>query len=145
MLSSSSNSDLTSASTRSVTDVACALDNPEGFSIEAFEDSLRLYRKINDVSTDDPNCHSYKHALEVLMDAFRLFGSVATLGLVPVVPPNPSPNFPFTCSIRPENVYGSYNGGKDAVVIMHLMRAALAQYSMKKVLLVPRTLISRFF
>jgi FAD synthetase len=45
-------------------------------------------------------------ALDVLDDALRLYG--------------------------PEQVYSSYNGGKDAVVIMHLLRASVAKYSSDK-------------
>ena len=32
----------------------------------------------------------------------------------------------------PQQLFSSYNGGKDAVVIMHLLRAAMAKYSEKK-------------
>ena len=45
---------------------------------------------------------SVKEALQVLADAYRLYGA--------------------------EKVIGSFNGGKDAVVILHLMRAALAAH-----------------
>ena len=42
-------------------------------------------------------------ALDVLDDALRLYG--------------------------PQHIYSSFNGGKDAVVIMHLLRASIAKYS----------------
>lgn len=43
------------------------------------------------------------HALDILNDAIRLYG--------------------------PKQLFSSYNGGKDADVIMHLLRAAMAKYS----------------
>jgi 3'-phosphoadenosine 5'-phosphosulfate sulfotransferase (PAPS reductase)/FAD synthetase len=43
------------------------------------------------------------HALNLLLDAFRLYG--------------------------PDRVFSSYNGGKDADIIMHLLRAVCAKYA----------------
>jgi len=88
-----------------LSDTAASLENPEGFDLDAFEDSYKLYKKLTEGEATKDTEH-YASALGVLTDAFRLYG--------------------------PECVYGSYNGGKDAVVIMHLMRAALAGYSAKK-------------
>ena len=51
--------------------------------------------------------HELHTALQCLENAYRLYG--------------------------PENVIGSYNGGKDAVVILHLMRAVHASYYRKQI------------
>lgn len=62
-----------------------------------------LYTALRNISVDEPILGKAVHtALDVLDNALRLYG--------------------------PENVYSSFNGGKDAVVIMHLLRASVAKY-----------------
>lgn len=68
----------------------------------AYEDALTLYRRLRDDS-DAYISAKVGSALDVLEQAIRLYG--------------------------PAGVFGSYNGGKDAVVVMHLMRAALANHA----------------
>jgi len=71
----------------------------------AQEDSLALYDAI--VSCKDGYISGkLASAMEILSDALRLYG--------------------------PEQLFSSYNGGKDAVVIMHLLRAAVAKYSQER-------------
>ena len=66
------------------------------------EADLEFYNQLK--SCDDKKlASSITSALNVLGDALRLFG--------------------------PRYVVASYNGGKDADVVMHLMRAAVAKYS----------------
>jgi hypothetical protein len=87
------------ATDAALSDVAAGLANPEGHSLAAFEDSYRLYQRLhggNGASCAgsseaaavvvDPNLEAYRDALQVLADAFRLYG--------------------------PACVFGSYNGGK---------------------------------
>lgn len=74
--------------------VAQSLSNPEGHNLEAFADSYRLYQRIHSTSSTEPaptelTLEVYRDALQVLADAFRLYGP--------------------TC------VFGSYNGGKVCV------------------------------
>lgn len=67
--------------------------------------SLLLYYKMRECQ--DSYISSYLNkALDILSDALRLYG--------------------------PNQLFSSYNGGKDAVVIMHLLRAATAKYSEDK-------------
>ena len=105
---------VSSASSGEGSDLARALANPDNFSLTAFDDSYALYQRLTGGAEGQPEADEgavwdmkgmYQSALAVLGDAFRIYG--------------------------PECVYGSYNGGKDAVVIMHLMRAALAEFSVK--------------
>lgn len=71
----------------------------------AQEDSLALYDAI--VSCKDGYISGkLASAMEILSDALRLYG--------------------------PDQLFSSYNGGKDAVVIMHLLRAAVAKYSQER-------------
>lgn len=86
--------------------IGAQLHNPNNHNITAFEDSYSLYLQImkSDIHSKS-NYHPIKGALNVLSDALRIFG--------------------------PECVVASYNGGKDAVAIMHLLRAALAAYSVE--------------
>lgn len=67
--------------------------------------SLELYEKLFNCNDSYINKHITK-ALSSLSDALRLYG--------------------------PEQVLSSYNGGKDADVTMHLLRAAVAKYSRDK-------------
>eukprot|EP00560_Eucampia_antarctica_P005377 CAMPEP_0197836216 /NCGR_PEP_ID=MMETSP1437-20131217/28273_1 /TAXON_ID=49252 ORGANISM="Eucampia antarctica, Strain CCMP1452" /NCGR_SAMPLE_ID=MMETSP1437 /ASSEMBLY_ACC=CAM_ASM_001096 /LENGTH=723 /DNA_ID=CAMNT_0043442225 /DNA_START=216 /DNA_END=2387 /DNA_ORIENTATION=+ len=78
-------------------------DGDAFWSVEAYESSLKLYEEFITGSKDDAYLHPVvQDALEALENAYRLYG--------------------------PQNVIGSYNGGKDAVVIFHLLRAAHAHY-----------------
>lgn len=76
-----------------------------GVNAQAFADALVLYHLFT--TSQDAYISSQIHqALRVLSDAFRLYGA--------------------------NGVFTSFNGGKDAVVIMHLCRAALANYCVAK-------------
>lgn len=66
------------------------------------EDSLQLYEKFRSCS-DRRIAPAINAALDTLADAIRLYG--------------------------PHRLVSSFNGGKDAVVVMHLLRAAMAKYS----------------
>jgi len=67
------------------------------------DDALQLYKALSERSKEDsPLGRAIKQGLGVLTDALRLYGA--------------------------DRVVTSFNGGKDAVVIMHLMRAAMAGY-----------------
>ena len=68
-------------------------------------DDLALYQRLKaDAANDDaPLAGEIAHSLGVMRDAFRLYG--------------------------PERVVSSFNGGKDAVAILHLSLAALAGYN----------------
>lgn len=71
------------------------------WSEDQFHESLELYRQLT--SCDDSYVHpGIKVALNTLDHAYRLYG--------------------------PSSVICSFNGGKDAVVILHLVRAAHAKY-----------------
>jgi 3'-phosphoadenosine 5'-phosphosulfate sulfotransferase (PAPS reductase)/FAD synthetase len=89
--------------------VSSTLQNPNNHNITAFEDSYSLYLQIMEPNKSDRvgfvKNSAARNALMVLKDALRLFG--------------------------PDCVIASYNGGKDAVAIMHLLRAALAAYSVE--------------
>ena len=85
----------------------------DGWSADAYESALNLYNRLIEYcdahENDDTNTaedgnlpHLIMSALDILHQAYRLYG--------------------------PESVIGSYNGGKDACVILHLMRAAYANY-----------------
>lgn len=100
--------------------VAGVGDNPQDavavletstWSPEAYQSALELYDRLMDYCStyDDSDDDSDENlpqlilsALDILHQAYRLYG--------------------------PESVVGSYNGGKDACVILHLMRAAYANY-----------------
>ena len=91
-------------------DAAAALETST-WSPEAYQSALELYDRLMDYCNayDDNDHDSDEHlpqlilsALDILHQAYRLYG--------------------------PESVVGSYNGGKDACVILHLMRAAYANY-----------------
>jgi hypothetical protein len=68
----------------------------------AHKESLQFYHSLRDYK-DSYISSQINSALDTLLDALRLFG--------------------------PSHVFSSYNGGKDADVIMHLLRAAIAKYS----------------
>ena len=73
--------------------------------LKAHQESLDLYHRFR--STKDHYIASQLNsALDILTDALRLYG--------------------------PNQLFSSYNGGKDAVVIMHLLRAVTAKYSADK-------------
>lgn len=74
---------------------------PSEWTLRQYEDALGLYNTLH-ACQDRYLKHELHRALKCLLEAYRLYG--------------------------PENVIGSYNGGKDAVAILHLMRAAKAQY-----------------
>ena len=85
----------------------------DGWSADAYESALNLYNRLIEYcdahENDDTNTaedgnlpHLIISALDILHQAYRLYG--------------------------PESVIGSYNGGKDACVVLHLMRAAYANY-----------------
>lgn len=90
-------------------ELATSLANPDGASLRAFDDSYLLYNKLIGTECGErllpADCAAFNASLSVLVDSFRLFG--------------------------PDKVYGSFNGGKDAVAVLHLMRAAMAAYSVK--------------
>lgn len=73
-------------------------------------DSFRLYNHLRDDTTQyflPPDLFSkIQTALDIIEQGIRLYG--------------------------PSRIFASYNGGKDAVVIMHLFRAALANFVHKK-------------
>ena len=78
-------------------------DQPGVYWLESqFKNSLELYDQLRN-DEEDPHIQD---ALDCLDGAYRLYG--------------------------PEHVIGSYNGGKDAVAILHLMRAAHAHYYFQK-------------
>ncbi|CAN0096245.1 unnamed protein product [Ectocarpus sp. 13 AM-2016] len=81
------------------------LRNPDGVSEAAIQDGLDLYHSI--MACEDPELKgALQEAIQVLNDGLRLYG--------------------------PDQLIGSYNGGKDAVVIMHLHRAAVANYCVQQ-------------
>lgn len=65
-------------------------------------DALQKYNAFLECEDTYISLH-IKSALSSILDTIRLFG--------------------------PEMVFSSFNGGKDAVVVMHLLRAAVAKYS----------------
>jgi len=77
------------------------LQNPSGMRAEVFQEALDLYHRMR-ACRDTYISGEINRALDVLADAYRLYGARA--------------------------VFCSYNGGKDAVVVTHLMRAALARH-----------------
>ncbi|CAM9334039.1 unnamed protein product [Chrysoparadoxa australica] len=80
-----------------------SLANPDNVSLEAFQDALSLHQALSTM-TEPYLGASVAASLNVYEDALRLYG--------------------------PEKLISSYNGGKDAVVIMHLHRAAVAKHSL---------------
>jgi hypothetical protein len=66
-------------------------------------ESLEVYNKLRNCN-DSYISSQVNKALDVLSDSLRLYGI--------------------------EQIFSSYNGGKDADVIMHLLRAAAAKYSL---------------
>lgn len=66
------------------------------------EDSLKLYHQMRECQ-DGYIADKLHSAMDILTDALRLYG--------------------------PDQLFSSYNGGKDAVVIMHILRAVVAKYS----------------
>ena len=97
-----------SASGRAVSStISCCSSEPNAVSSPATatsDDALGLHRALSRGAEADTSLgRAIKHALAVLTDAFRLYG--------------------------PTEVVTSFNGGKDAVVILHLARAALAAHN----------------
>eukprot|EP01039_Chlorochromonas_danica_P009248 gene9248-10211_t len=74
-------------------------------SFYSHHDSLQFYHTLRKCNDSYISKH-VNHALDVLTDSLRLYG--------------------------PDKVFSSYNGGKDADVIMHLLRAVYAKYSHDK-------------
>lgn len=71
-------------------------------SVDDLSDDLALYNFL--LKCDDQTISgTIKRSLDILLQAFRLYG--------------------------PRKIFVSFNGGKDAVVIMHLARAALAKHN----------------
>ncbi len=66
------------------------------------EDPLAFYNNLRDCKDAYLSSH-INQALDTLVDAIRLYG--------------------------PDNVFSSYNGGKDADVIMHLLRAVCGKFA----------------
>jgi FAD synthetase len=77
--------------------------NSEKGSLVEFHAALELYDKLYNCN-DKYISASLKSALSILGDTFRLYGN--------------------------KNVFSSYNGGKDAEVVMHLIRASAAKFSL---------------
>lgn len=78
-------------------------NQPDEESIrKAHEESLELYNRFRSCK-DGFIIKHLNTALDILYDALRLYG--------------------------PQQLFSSFNGGKDAVVIMHLLRAVTARYS----------------
>ncbi len=72
--------------------------------VKIFQDALELSDRI--AACEEKHLRkALNSSMSVLRDALRLFG--------------------------PENFTASFNGGKDAVVVLHLFRAAMAQHSME--------------
>jgi FAD synthetase len=67
-------------------------------------DAAALHARFVDYS-DEPLRHKIDHSIKILEDALRVFG--------------------------PDAVYASFNGGKDACVILHLLRAARHAHAVK--------------
>jgi hypothetical protein len=74
-------------------------------SYNSYTDSLQFYHALRDCNDNYISKH-VNRALDILLDAVRLYG--------------------------PDHVFSSYNGGKDADVTMHLLRAVYAKYSADK-------------
>lgn len=72
-----------------------------GANLEAFADAMALYHLFS-TSEDDYLVRALRPAMRVLRNAYRIYGA--------------------------RGVFTSFNGGKDAVVIMHLSRAVLAKH-----------------
>lgn len=72
------------------------------FNEELHADSLALYEKLRSCN-DAYMSKQLNSALDILSDALRLYGA--------------------------EQLFASYNGGKDAVVVLHLLRAVAAKHA----------------
>eukprot|EP01041_Mallomonas_annulata_P003375 gene3375-6692_t len=83
-------------------DIISQLKNPSSASIKEFRESLQLYHSFKNCN-DSIIGKDLQLSLTIIADALRLYG--------------------------PINLFSSFNGGKDAVVVMHLFRAAIAKYS----------------
>lgn len=72
-------------------------------SLQDFEESAKLYSRLREKpAQDDPFYQRLHRSLDILLEALCLYG--------------------------PSGVIGSFNGGKDAVVVVHLLRAALSHW-----------------
>lgn len=98
--------------------MAGTMNSSQATEVPSFEElqaaSLALYnnlRSCNDGYMSAP----LNSALNILSDALRLYG--------------------------PEQLFASYNGGKDAEVILHLLRAVFAKYSADKGIIIQPKLI----
>ncbi len=72
--------------------------------VKVFQDALELSDRIA-ACEEKHLVPALNSSMSILCDALRLFG--------------------------PEKVTTSFNGGKDAVVVMHLFRAAMARHSLE--------------
>jgi len=87
-----------------------SLPNPDGVDEAAFGDAYELWLRMQDESAeagvgDGQIGGQVREALGVLSDAVRLYG--------------------------PARLYASFNGGKDAVCVLHLLRAAVAAHCVR--------------
>lgn len=86
------------------TSIAGCTGDVEQLTSSLHTDALALHSSLElRAQTDSRLGVALKQALRVLSDALRLYG--------------------------PEALVTSFNGGKDAVVVLHLMRATLAQHN----------------
>lgn len=91
-----------STATTSKADTRDGSPSPLPRDFSNYTDSLQFYHALRSCKDQYISSHVNK-ALDSLSDALRLYG--------------------------PNHVFSSYNGGKDADVIMHLLRAVFAKYS----------------
>ncbi len=72
--------------------------------------------------------------MKIFQDALQLSDQIAACKVTHLVPALNSSMSVFRDALRifgPERVTASFNGGKDAVVVMHLFRAAMARHSLE--------------
>lgn len=81
---------------------ASSISTMDALDVLEHQDALNLYNTLK-FCNDTSISKAINDALDTLSDAIRLYG--------------------------PDYVFSSYNGGKDAEVVMHLMRASMAKYS----------------
>lgn len=100
--SSSSSTNAILPSSQPTSSSSSSITNMNDHYNNHYIDSLQFYHTLRNCKDQYLSQH-INHALDVLTDAYRLYGS----------------NY----------LISSYNGGKDADVIMHLLRAVAAKYS----------------
>ena len=84
-----------SLSSSYINDRISGLQNPSNLSLVEFHSALDLYEKLKSLE-DESLSPAVQNSLCIISDALRMYG--------------------------PMNLYGSFNGGKDAVVVLHLFR-----------------------